>query len=83
MAHILDNVIWQALTTRQTEFAEVRGQARRFAREVTALTAFAEDTAQGYRSLAELVGPQGSAALFLDYPYEPRTGWNYIEAHRC
>ena len=78
MAHILDNVIWQALTTRQTEFAEACGQARRFVQEVTALTAFAEDSEQGYASLAELVGPQGTAALFLDAPYQTRAGWDYL-----
>lgn len=78
MAHILDNVIWQALTTRQTEFAESCGQARRFVREVTSLTALAEDNEQGYESLANLVGPQGTAALFLDAPYETRSGWDYL-----
>jgi ribosomal protein S18 acetylase RimI-like enzyme len=78
MAHILDNVIWQALTTRQTAFAEACGHARRFVQEVTSLTAFEEDSEQGYASLANLVGPQGTAALFLDAPYENRAGWDYI-----
>jgi hypothetical protein len=40
--HPLDNVIWQALTTRQREFAEAFGEARRFQPEVTALTALLE-----------------------------------------
>src|SRR5258708_25366173 len=31
--HPLDNVIWQALTTRQTQFAEGADRARRFVRE--------------------------------------------------
>lgn len=78
MAHILDNVIWQALTTRQAEFAQVCGQARRFVREVTSLTALEKDSEQGYGSLAELVGPQGTAALFLDAPYQTRAGWEYL-----
>src|SRR5580765_5607158 len=78
MAHILDNVIWQALTTRQTEFAETFGQARRFQREITSLTAFEEDSDRGYAALANLVGPQGTAALFLDAPYKSRDGWDYI-----
>jgi ribosomal protein S18 acetylase RimI-like enzyme len=74
----LDNVIWQALTTRQTQFAEASGQARRFVREVTSLTAFEQEGPQGYACLARLVGAGGTAALFLDNPYEARGGWDFI-----
>jgi predicted GNAT family acetyltransferase len=76
--HALDNVIWQALTTRQIEFAEAFDQARRFVPEVTSLTAFEEPSAQGYASLAGLVGPGGTAAVFLDRAYEPRPGWDLV-----
>jgi ribosomal protein S18 acetylase RimI-like enzyme len=76
--HAIDNVIWQALTTRQASFAESFGQSRRFPREVTSLTAFAEPNSDGYQSLAGLVGPGGTAALFLAAPYEPRAGWEFI-----
>ncbi len=77
-AHPLDNVIWQALTTRQANFAEAYGEARRFVREITSLCAFLEPTTQGFASLAGLVGQGGTAALFLDAPYEPRPAWNLI-----
>jgi ribosomal protein S18 acetylase RimI-like enzyme len=76
--HALDNVIWQALTTRQAHFAESFDQARRFVREVTSLTAFAEPSPKGYASVAGLVGEGGTAALFLDGPYEPRPGWDLV-----
>jgi ribosomal protein S18 acetylase RimI-like enzyme len=76
--HALDNVIWQALTTRQVPFAECFGRARRFVREVTSLTAFAEDSPEGYAALAGLVGAGGTAALFLDGEYEPRSGWELV-----
>jgi ribosomal protein S18 acetylase RimI-like enzyme len=76
--HALDNIIWQALTTRQAEFAESFRQSRRFPREVTSLTAFAEPNSDGYESLAGLVGPAGTAALFLAEPYEPRAGWDFV-----
>jgi ribosomal protein S18 acetylase RimI-like enzyme len=76
--HPLDNVIWQALTTRQTHCAESRGEARRFLREITLLSAFREPSAKGYDSLAELVGPGGTAALFLDEPYRAVQGWELI-----
>ena len=76
--HPLDNVIWQALTTRQTQFAEAFGEARRFVSEVTSLSAFREPSLAGYRSLASLVGPRGTAALFLDDPYEARDDWSMV-----
>ena len=76
--HPLDNVIWTALTTRQVEFAEPFGQARRFMPEVTALGAFREPTPEGYESLAGLLGTSGTVALFLDEPYQPLAGWEFI-----
>jgi predicted GNAT family acetyltransferase len=76
--HALDNVIWQALSTRQTQFAETVDHARRFPREVTALAGFEETSSQGYASLARLVGPGGTAALFLDKVYAPRAGWELV-----
>jgi ribosomal protein S18 acetylase RimI-like enzyme len=76
--HALDNVIWQALTTRQSEFAEGSAHARRFVREVTSLTAFEEASPQGYASLADLVGAGGTAALFLERPYEAREAWEIV-----
>jgi ribosomal protein S18 acetylase RimI-like enzyme len=76
--HPLDNVIWQALTTRQTHCAESCGEARRFLRDITLLGAFSEPSDKGYESLAELVGPGGTAALFLEKPYSPRPGWELV-----
>jgi len=76
--HPLDNIIWNALTTRQTEFAESFGQARRFMPEVTALGGFREPTPKGYESMAGLVGSKGTVALFLDEPYQKRVGWEFI-----
>jgi len=76
--HPLDNIIWNALTTRQAEFAESFGQARRFMPEVTALGAFQEPTPEGYESLAGLLRARGTVGLFLDEPYQPRAGWEFI-----
>jgi len=74
--HPLDNVIWQALTTRQNQFAQSFGEARRFVPEVGPLAAFVESNEKGYESLAGLVGSKGTIAVFLDFPYEPRPGWS-------
>jgi ribosomal protein S18 acetylase RimI-like enzyme len=76
--HLLDNVIWQALTTRQANFAESFLDARRFFRDVTSLGAFQGPNDQGYESLAGLLGTGGTVAPFLEKPYEPRPGWDLI-----
>jgi ribosomal protein S18 acetylase RimI-like enzyme len=76
--HALDNVIWQALTTRDAQFAESFAEARRFVREVGPLGAFREHGPQGYASLAGLIGPGGTIGLFLDDPYESRAGWDFV-----
>jgi ribosomal protein S18 acetylase RimI-like enzyme len=76
--HPLDNIIWKALTTRQAEFAESFGQARRFMPEVSSVGAFREPTPEGYESLAGLLGPRGTIGLFLDEPYEMRAGWDLV-----
>ena len=76
--HPLDNMIWQALTTRQTNFAEGSGSARRFQQDVTLLSGFEAPDDAGYADLAAVVGEGGTAAVFLDQPYEPREGWDWI-----
>jgi predicted GNAT family acetyltransferase len=76
--HPLDNIIWKALTTRQAQFAQSSGQARRFMPEVSPLAAFREPTPEGYESLAGLVGARGTIGLFLDAPYRPRAGWSLV-----
>jgi ribosomal protein S18 acetylase RimI-like enzyme len=76
--HPLDNIIWQALTTRQSEFAECLGSARRFVPEISALGGFAEPTPEDYESLARLVGTGGTIRLFLETPYQPRAGWSLV-----
>jgi ribosomal protein S18 acetylase RimI-like enzyme len=76
--HLLDNVIWHALTTRHRRFAETFGDARRFIPEVGPLAAFHEPGEQGYASLAALVAVGGTLGLFLDEPYESRPGWSFV-----
>ncbi len=76
--HPLDNVIWNALTTRQAEFAECFDQARRFMPEVTSLGGFREPTTEGYESLVGLLPPHATIALFLEAPYQPRAGWKLV-----
>jgi ribosomal protein S18 acetylase RimI-like enzyme len=76
--HPLDNIIWQALTTRQVEFAHSFGTARRFTPEVGPLAAFIKPDDEGYEALAELAPPKGTIGVFLDSPYQPRRGWSVV-----
>jgi len=76
--HPLDNVIWQALTTRDAQFAESFDEARRFVPEVGPLGAFREYGERGFESLAGLVGSGGTIGLFLDDAYESRAGWKFV-----
>jgi ribosomal protein S18 acetylase RimI-like enzyme len=74
----LDNIIWSALSTRQTQFARHFGEARKFMPEVAPLAGLREPTAEGYESLAELVPENGVAAVFLDEDYAPQPGWTKV-----
>ncbi len=76
--HPLDNVIWQALTTRQQHFAESADHARRFVREVSPLAAFEEETPDGYAALRDLVPVGETVGVFIDHPYSPQPGWSYV-----
>lgn len=76
--HPLDNVIWNALTTRQACFARGAGSARKFVGEVGPLSAFENGEQQGYESLAALIGDNDIAAVFSDGPYKARPGWEWI-----
>jgi ribosomal protein S18 acetylase RimI-like enzyme len=76
--HPLDNVIWNALTTRQSEFAEGSCHARMFMPEVTSLGAFRQPTPEGYQSLAGLLPEGGKIGVFLDTAYQPQAEWKFI-----
>jgi ribosomal protein S18 acetylase RimI-like enzyme len=76
--HVLDNVIWQALTTRDAQFAESFEDARRFVRDVGPLGAFREESPRGYASLVGLVESGDTVGLFLEEAYESRPGWDFV-----
>src|SRR6266446_3025164 len=78
-SHPLDNPIWHALTTSQSNFAETSQLARRFPVEVTALAGFPEPTRENYDSLASLMGEGQAAALCLQSPPAPPAGWTIVE----
>lgn len=74
---ILNNPIWTALTTRQTQFAEGDDLARRYPVEVTALAALKSPTPEAFESLARIT--RGDiAALFFHDPVTIPVGWKTI-----
>jgi ribosomal protein S18 acetylase RimI-like enzyme len=76
--YALDNVIWQALTTRQVRFCRASGSARKFLSEVGPLSAFGDGEADGFASLAALLGEREVGVVFLEHAYEARQGWEWI-----
>jgi predicted GNAT family acetyltransferase len=62
-AHILDRPVWNALTTRQTQFALGGEHARRFQPDIGPLTSAKDDSAQALSELAELVRSKGVLLL--------------------
>ena len=59
----LDRPIWHALTGRQSRFAEARGQARRYAGDVSPFAAASDDGAGPLRDLASLIGADQAVVL--------------------
>ncbi len=75
---VLDNVIWNALTTRQANFAEGSEMARKFAPEVSPLGAFREEGPEGYASLRRVVTPGQTVGVFIDEAYAREPGWTFV-----
>ena len=62
----LDNVIWQALTTRQAHLAESHQSASKFQRDVSLLGGFANEDREGYASMAALLPPGERVGVFVE-----------------
>ena len=75
----LDNPIWNALSTRQSQFAEGDDFAQRFQPEIGPLAGLPEQSTEAYQSLGRLFKPGEPAVLFLEE--EPRLpqGWNLLK----
>jgi len=77
---LLDNPIWNALTTVHRSLALGDGPARRYPPEIGPLSGLAEQTPEAYESLRALTGtgPGGFSAQFLAEPPVDRPGWSLI-----
>ncbi len=75
---LLDNPAWNALSTMHASFAEGNEIAKRYPVDVAPIAATRDQSVESYRSLAQLLGPQGTTALaFVTMPHFP-AGWNVV-----
>jgi GNAT superfamily N-acetyltransferase len=77
---LLDNPIWNALTTVHSSLALGDRLARRYPPEIGPLSGLEEQTPEAYESLRALTGagPGGFSAQFLAEPPVDRPGWSLI-----
>jgi GNAT superfamily N-acetyltransferase len=77
---LLDNPIWNALTTEHRALALGDGPARRYPAEIGPLSGLSEQTPEAYESLRALTGtgPGGFSAQFLQELPVDRAGWLLI-----
>jgi ribosomal protein S18 acetylase RimI-like enzyme len=75
----LDNAVWTALTTKQSQVALSSALARRFPPEMTLLGALAANTAMAFDSLAQLIQRDLVTLYFTSSPQIP-AGWEILRA---
>lgn len=69
---VLDNPIWHALSTAHAQFAEGDDLAKRYQTDIGPLSGMKDQSPEAYQSLAQLLGPDDIAVLFLtDLPTPP------------
>ena len=69
--HLLDNVIWRALTTSQAHLTTRNHCSGKFLAEVSILGALSQPSAEAYESLAALLRSDERVGLLLDTTPEP------------
>ncbi len=75
---LLDNPVWNALSTAHASFAEGDKIAKRYPVDVAPLAATRDQSQESYHSLAKLLGPAGTTALaFVTVPGFP-AGWTVV-----
>ncbi|HEY6490775.1 MAG: GNAT family N-acetyltransferase [Terracidiphilus sp.] len=75
---LLDNPIWNALSTEHAPFACGNGLARCYLPETGPLSGLAEASDAAYEALRGLAGPDGVLCLFLEKPPAVQKGWTIV-----
>jgi len=65
---VLDNPIWHALSTAHAQFAKGDDLAKCYPTDIGPLSGMKNQSADAYRSLAQLLSPKDVAVLFLTEP---------------
>ncbi len=77
-ARLLDEPMWNALTTAQSHCALGDGLARAYLPSIGPLCGLAEQSSAAYDDLLQLAGSNGVQVLFLHEAPVPREGWTLI-----
>jgi ribosomal protein S18 acetylase RimI-like enzyme len=72
---LLDNPIWNSLTSHRSNFAEGGDLARRFQPEIGPLAGVKNQSPEAYAELGELLSSEEYAVLFLDSAPTPPPDW--------
>jgi predicted GNAT family acetyltransferase len=75
---VLDNPVWNALSTTHSSFAQGDELARRYPVAVAPFAATRDQSIASYDSLAQLLGPGGTAALPLSTMPDLPAGWTVL-----
>jgi ribosomal protein S18 acetylase RimI-like enzyme len=75
---LLDNPIWNALTTEHHHLALGTGNARRYPPEIGPLSGVVDHSAESYEDLRALAGHNGAVVLFHQEPQPTPPGWTLV-----
>ena len=78
LSHVLDNPIWNALTTRQQSLSIGGSLARRFDASIGAFAGLREQSHEAYAELASTLDPGQPAVLVLDEALRLPAGWRIL-----
>lgn len=77
---LLDNPIWNSLTTTHASLGLGDGLARRFPASIGPLSGFEKPTVEAYADLAAIIPEGDLAILFLDGKPAPPEGWRLLRS---
>jgi ribosomal protein S18 acetylase RimI-like enzyme len=75
---LLDNPIWNSLSTAHSNLAIGNEPAKCYPAEIGPLSGLSEQTPAAYEALRALAGPNAIQVLFLDEPPKQQAGWTLI-----
>src|SRR5258707_547982 len=77
---VLDNPIWESLTSIHANMARSNGSARRYASQVSPLAAVSKPTPTAFSDLAALMKVEEQVGLFTAEPLQVADGWETIRS---